>query len=111
MMPKKRSRKGDLLAFCSDCELTFRSYSLNLETAVLCHKRMGNCFSRAQRFDVSDTGDYMDGFERFSYEEVPLNLLEPTLGSLFRLDPVQPVYLDHHDDLISETNSQRSIAQ
>ena len=60
--------------------------------------------------------------KRFSYEEVPLNSLEPTLGPLFRLDPVQPVHLDHHDDLISETNSQpepnmymrratRSIAQ
>ena len=107
MITKKRNRTGDLLAVCPDCDLSFRSYSKNLEIAVFHHKRMGNCsqIHKAKPFDVIDTGDYMDSFKSFSYEDVPLNSLEASTGGLFMLDPVQTVQLVDPKDLIPEINS------
>jgi len=110
-MLNKRARKNDLLAVCPDCEKSFRSYSPNLQTALFYHKQMKNCCKlqapTEQRFDVCDTVDYMDGFESFRYEDVPLNSLEPPAGALFMPDHVQPglVMNQNADHAMSDTSS------
>ena len=66
----------------------FGAYSASIYVALAYHKRTRACIGQhnQSRYDVCDTGDFIDTFHTFRYEDVPLNSMEPTLDSLFAVD-------------------------
>jgi len=85
----KRARKyrDSKDAYCDDCGITFRAYSQSLTTALTCHKRYCRYNKpKESRYAVCETGDFIDTFDPFRYEDVPLTSLETTADSLFAVD-------------------------
>lgn len=86
---RKKTRKDAVYVFCHGCQQSFRSYSNNKLIAltrhmVYCGRNIANSSPSQQLLDTNDIDSNVGNNDSYSYEDIPLNSIEPSnRGDMF----------------------------